>query len=372
MLITCQTIMTTLDKLAPLHLAESWDNSGLLIGHPQQAVTGIVVALDVDQSAVTAAIEGKANLIVAHHPLLFKPLTAIRQDSAQGALISRILRNDIIVVAMHTNLDAAAGGVNDVLAEVLELSAIEPLVPQPRNKLMKLAVYVPKSHLQTVREALLATGAGHIGLYSHCSFAATGEGTFMPQLDSTPFVGRQGQLEYVAEYKLETVVTQANLAQVMSVLKTVHPYEEIAYDLYGLENELPPLTGMGRVGMLRQPLSLQKMAQLVKSRLKISAVKVSGMPENQIKRVAVCGGSGSNFIEQALSAAADVLITGDVKYHEAQHALSNGLALIDAGHFATEIPVVSCLQRYLNNQAENLGWEIPIIAHASKDIFWFA
>jgi putative NIF3 family GTP cyclohydrolase 1 type 2 len=206
-------------------------------------------------------------------------------------------------------------------------------------------------------------------VYSHCSFSAKGEGVFLPLTGATPFIGRQGCLERVAEYKLETCVTEAVRQPVLDAMLAAHPYEEVAYDLYALENTGPAF-GMGRIGILDQSMSLRQFTALIKERLAVSAIKAAGSPDALIRSVAVCGGSGAGFAVQAKQAGADIFVTGDVKYHEAQQALALGLAMVDAGHFATEYPVIAHLVNYLTAVAEKQPVNIPVIAARQKDTFW--
>lgn len=369
MSVKCQTILDSLNKLAPSYLAESWDNVGLLIGNPSHVIRGVAVALDVDMNTVKQAVEQGANLIIAHHPLIFEGITSIRQDKPQGDLLWQVIQNDIQVIAAHTNLDAAWNGVNDALAESIGLKDVRPLMQTYREKLFKLAVFVPASHAERVRSAMGDAGAGHIGAYSHCSFQTQGEGEFLPLSGANPFLGSPGQLERVSECKIETIVDECRCSQVVEAMLTAHPYEEVAYDLYPLVNA-GKAVGIGRIGTLDQQLSLRDFAGLVKTRLGANIVKVSGKPDSLIQTVAVCGGSGADFISRAKAAGADALITGDVKYHEGQEAAGLGLAVIDAGHFATEYPVVAKLVDYLSACSKQAGWDVFIHPVNGQDIFW--
>ncbi len=370
MSISCQTVMDALERLAPARLAESWDNIGLLVGSPDQPVSGIVVALDVDFAAIEFALSCGANLIVSHHPVIFKGITSLRHDTPQGKLLCRLIENRMAVIAVHTNLDSAQGGVNDALAAAIGLEQVHPLQQNHVEKLYKLAVYVPEQQLELVRAALGDAGAGHLGVYSHCSFSTRGEGTFLPLQGAIPFIGQQGTLERVNEYKIETIVSETIRRQVIEAMLAVHPYEEVAYDLYALEDK-GPANGLGRIGVLSQSMQLSQFAARVKECLQVSTVKLAGHPDAIITTAAVCGGSGAEFITQAAEAGADVFITGDVKYHEAQQAVARGLALIDAGHFATEYPVLAYLARYLSNHLKQEKPNIPVTVAPARDISWF-
>ena len=365
----CRTVINALDALAPVRLAEKWDNVGLLVGSPNQSVNRIVVSLDVNHSVIDFAEKTGANLIVAHHPVIFKPITAIRQDTPQGELLYRLIQQDISVIAAHTNLDAARGGVNDALAHAIELKDTAPLTSIQGEQLYKLAVFVPEDYLEQIRSAIGSAGAGHIGQYSNCSFSAKGEGTFLPLMSAKPFIGTNGELEKVSEYKLETIVPESLCRKVIARMLSAHPYEEVAYDLYKLENTAT-LEGQGRIGRLPLPVCLRQFAEIVKAKLKANIIKTVGNPESVIQTVALCGGSGAEFISMAKQAGADVYLTGDIKYHDAQQALSLGLSLVDAGHFSTEVLVIKRLVEYLSTCSQGQQWGIQVYAAPEADVFW--
>lgn len=372
MSVICRDVLHALETLAPPQLAEPWDNVGLLLGDPAQPVQKIMVALDVDQALAAEAITAGADLIVVHHPLIFKGLTRIRTDSPQGKLLADLITAGIAVYAAHTNLDSARGGVNDVLAQKLALTEIRPLTTAYQEPLHKLAVFVPATHVDQVRTAITAAGAGHIGNYSHCTFQTQGTGTFFPLTGAQPFLGRQGKLEFADECRLETVFPASLRSQIIAAMVAAHPYEEVAYDEYQLLNKGPSY-GLGRVGALAAPMGLARFISQVKTALQIGTVRVAGAEaEQQVGTVAVCGGSGASLIQQAVAAGAHVLVTGDVKYHEAQQAAAAGLTIIDAGHFATEQPVVGFVADYLQQWAGKNHWDITIIGNQSnKDAFTF-
>ncbi|NLZ38026.1 MAG: Nif3-like dinuclear metal center hexameric protein [Firmicutes bacterium] len=364
-----QTLINILEKLAPKHLALEWDKIGLQLGNLQGIVTKIYVTLDVSEEALDEAIAMGADFIVTHHPFIFKPLTAIRTDQQKGRLIQRALEADIAIYAAHTNLDLANGGVNDALAQKLGIIETAILQPAGHFPLEKIVVYVPTEYVDNVRNAMSAAGAGWIGNYSHCSFGTKGIGTFLPQEGTTPFVGEQGKLEKVEEVRLETVVPANLRKQVIRAMVQAHPYEEVAYDLYALLNEGQQY-GLGRIGFLEQPCSLADFCLEVKKRLDISFVRVTGDLSKIIKKVSVCGGAGSDLIHAAAFAGADVLVTGDLKYHEAQDADALGLSIIDAGHDATEKVIVPVLCNYLEQQLAEAGYEVEIAASTIKTTPW--
>lgn len=369
MSVKCQVIIDAMERLAPKHLAESWDNVGLLIGSPAQRITKLLVTLDVTKAVVDQAVQDGVDMIITHHPILFKAVSRIRTDVPQGQILASLLKANIAVYAAHTNLDIATGGVNDILASKLNLQNSEPLAVSYTEKLCKLVVFVPKTHMEVVRRAISEAGAGHMGNYSHCTFSSDGTGSFLPLDGARPYIGSNGVLEYVEEARLETIVPEKISRRVLKAMLKVHPYEEVAYDLYQLINSGHSL-GLGRVGKLVAPVPLAEFITQVKMVLGIEYVSVAGSGDKIIKKVAVCGGSGAGFINRTAFVGADVLITGDVKYHEAQDALAAGIAVIDAGHFATENPVVSYVAEYLSECGTKDKWAVDIhIDTVNKDVF---
>ncbi len=359
MSVKCQVIMDAMDKLAPRNLAESWDNVGLLVGSPAQDISKVLVALDVTLPVAEQAVAMGADMIIAHHPLIFKGITNVRTDLPHGRLLSRLLKADIAVYTAHTNLDIAPGGINDILASKLGLQGIEPLAVTTSERLLKLVVFVPETHVEQVRLAIAAAGAGHIGNYSHCTFQVAGTGTFVPLEGTNPFIGKQGKMEYVAEFRVETILPEKISRRVIKAMLKAHPYEEVAYDLYPLTNE-GTIFSLGRIGKLSSPMDLAGFATQVKKALAINFVSVCGPHDKLVKKIAVCGGSGASLIHKAVFAGADVLVTGDVKYHEAQDALAAGMAVIDAGHFATEQPVAAYIAEYLKQCSTGGKWQVEV------------
>ncbi len=367
--VKCRTIMAAMERLAPHELAAGWDNVGLLVGSPEQEISSLLVALDVTPEVAARAAAAGVDMIVVHHPLIFKNLKAIRTDTPPGRTLATLLAAGIAAYAAHTNLDAADGGVNDILAARLGLTDLRPLAAEGRERLLKLAVFVPEGHVEAVRTAITAAGAGHIGNYSHCTFQTPGTGTFLPLAGTKPFTGKQGQLEYAAEYRLETIMPAGVAAAVVDAMLKAHPYEEVAYDIYTLNNPGRAF-GLGRVGRLAAPESFPAFSDRVKTALGLTQVKVAGPTDRQVGTVAVCGGSGADLLAAATTAGADVLVTGDVKYHEAMDAAAIGLTVVDAGHFATERPVLEAVAAHLAACAADDGWGVTIaIDDISRDIF---
>lgn len=331
-----QTVIQYMEQLAPKHVAMENDKIGLQLGSLQKEITGVLVALDVNDAVVDEAISLGANLIVAHHAIIFRPLANLQSDTPMGKVYEKLIKNDIAVYISHTNLDVTDGGMNDWMAEVLDVQDVSPLEDIHTDKLYKLVVFVPKDHHQRVLDAVLNAGAGWIGNYSHCSFNIEGYGTFVPREGTDPYLGTQGKMEKVEEVRIETIVPQSSRNKVIQAMLKSHPYEEVAYDLYGMDLKGRTL-GLGRVGKLTEPVSLESFVQRVKEKFDVPAVRVVGDLNTQIKKVAVVGGSGGRYWKHAIFRGADVLVTGDVDYHTAQDALMAGMTIIDPGHNAEKI-----------------------------------
>lgn len=358
--IKCQSIMQLMENLAPVCLAEEWDNVGLLLGDPGQEVNSILVSLDVTGQVVDEAIKEGADLIVAHHPLIFTPLRTLRSDQPQGALVTRLVQQGIMIYVAHTNLDNAERGVNHLLAQKLGLEETRILKETHQEKLFKVVVFVPQDYLVAVRDAMGDAGAGWIGNYSHCTFRTAGTGTFKALEGANPFIGSQGTLEEVDEYRLETIVSKSLLQPVITAMIKAHPYEEVAYDIYPVV-QAGKVSGLGRVGKLLKAVSLEHFAYMVKEALNAPGLRVAGEPAKQVQTVAVCGGAGAGLVQQAVLSGAQVLVTADVKYHQVQEAQSLGLAVIDAGHAVTERLVVDFLGQYLREELARVQHEVKII-----------
>ena len=366
--LSVQTLIHHLETLAPKRLAFDWDNVGLQVGSPHGTVNKILVTLDVNDCVLSEAKEMGVDFIVTHHPFIFRPLSAVRTDLPQGAMIERAIKDNIRVYAAHTNLDVAVGGVNDALAERLGLSDAEILRPSGFEELEKVTVFVPRGHEDSVRDAMAAAGAGWIGNYSHCSFQAAGTGTFLPREGTDPYIGSQGELERVEELRLETICPAHLRNRVVTAMQKAHPYEEAAYDIYPLKNAGKPY-GLGRVGKI-DPCTLEHFCALVKERLQVSTLRVTGDPERIIQKVAVCGGSGGDLIHAATFAGADVLVTGDLKYHEACDCSAIGLSLIDAGHDATERVIVPVLADWLQKRIVEDGHSADVLCSTLDTAPW--
>ncbi|HJQ29389.1 MAG TPA: Nif3-like dinuclear metal center hexameric protein [Rubrobacter sp.] len=338
-------IAEAVERIAPLDLAEAWDNCGLQVGDPVAETSRVLVALTPLPEVFEEAEETGADFLLFHHPLIFGPLTSIDTDSYPGNLLARAIRNGLAVYAAHTSYDAAPEGVSVALAENLRLQG--PLrVISPRGALRKLVVFVPEEKVDAVAQALAGAGAGVIGDYTECTFRTRGTGTFRGGEDASPFLGEKGRLEKVEEVRLETVVPAHAVRRAVEATTTAHPYEEVALDVYSVEGS-PEGCGYGRVGTLPEPLTAEELRLHVSDSLGFPARLVADTGR-RTKDVAVLGGSGGSFVPEVAASGAHAYVTGDVDYHDALLAESLGLTVIDAGHAATELPSLQPLATRLD------------------------
>jgi dinuclear metal center YbgI/SA1388 family protein len=330
-------VLEAVEKLAPRALAEDWDNVGLQVGAPGAGVARVLVALTPLPEVFEEAEETGADLLLFHHPLIFRPLKSLDTSRYPGDLAARAVRGGISVLAAHTNYDAAPGGVSVALAETLGLRGADRVVV-PRGGMRKIVVFVPAESVEEVADALAGAGAGEIGDYTRCTFRTGGTGTFFGGEGSEPALGQKGRLERVEEVRLETVVPAHLAHRAAAAARAAHPYEEPALDVYAV-NGYPQGCGYGRVGGLQEPLTAEGLREHVSESLGFPARLVADpQPGRRVERVAVLGGSGGSFVRQAVAAGAEAYITGDLDYHDALFAESLGLVAIDAGHAATELP----------------------------------
>ena len=359
-------ISRLMEALYPPYIAEEWDNVGLQIGSYANQVKKIMVTLEADKEIVSEAIKQQIDLIITHHPLFFKPVKAINFDNPQGDIIRNLIQHNISLYAAHTNLDAGSTGLNQYLAEKLELQNITLLDASYSETLYKLVVYVPQDYEVQVRQSITDAGAGHIGKYSHCTFRMPGTGTFLPREGSQPFIGVTGQLEEVVEIRLETIVPQKKLDQVLAAIKKNHPYEEVAYDIYPLVNQDLSYSP-GRIGVLPESMNLRKFCEHVKQKLAINNLRVVGDEQDMVNKIALVSGSGAGFINAAHRNGCDLLLTGDVKYHEAKDAQALGLKIADAGHQQMERLMAPLLAEQLRAGCAAKGYAPEIIIQYSQE-----
>ncbi|MBW6513490.1 MAG: Nif3-like dinuclear metal center hexameric protein [Candidatus Syntrophosphaera sp.] len=350
-------LMAYIEEFAPLTLALDWDNVGLLVGDPKRPVNKVLISLDVTPNAVSKALQIGADLILSHHPLIFRPLNRITDP-----LLLQLIENKISVISLHTNLDVAPGGVNNALAEALGLQIIDHLTAEQGGKWYHLCVTVPADHLNAVSTAAFQAGAGKIGNYSSCSTRHGITGTFKPQPGAKPYLEQPDALGLtkVAEEELEFMVDEASLTKVLDVIKNSHPYETPLVYFFPVATPNPAY-GLGLVGKFSPDLSLTEIARLVSERLKCRRPRLwtAGLsPQTKVERIAVCGGAGASILKSA-GQKANLVITGDIGYH---NLLDSRIPIIDAGHFYTEYPVLEYLRNRL--QTKDIACEVlPLEEH---------
>lgn len=334
-MLTVATVIDELNRFAPRDLAADWDNVGLLLGDRAAPVRRVMTCLTVTPESVAEAVESGTQLTVTHHPILFRPVKQLTTGTPEGRMLLALIRAGVAVYCPHTAFDNTRDGINESLARRLGLTAIKPLRHREAPRQCKIVVFVPDSDLGRVSDALFAAGAGNIGQYSQCSFRLAGTGTFFGSDATNPTVGQKGRREEVSEWRLEAICAEALVPQAVAAMRKAHSYEEPAYDVYPLRPQ-PSLLGEGRLGRIPQPISLRELAHTVQNTLKAGPVQLVGTPDRVIEQVAIVCGAGGEFLGDAVRTRADVLITGEMRFHDYQSAQAQGLALILPGHYATE------------------------------------
>ena len=347
---TGKDVIKYLEAWAPKGIAWERDNVGLQVGDPKIKIKNILLSLDLSEEVIESAKKDNCNLIITHHPLLFYPLKNLDVSKNRiSKMIQTLIKNEMTLYSAHTNLDFTKFGVSYQLANRLELKKIRFLKNLSQNQ-VKLIVFVPETHLNNVAEAIHNAGGGVIGEYSNCSFRTCGTGVFKGSDLSKPLIGKKQVLETVEEIKFEAVVDKWNLDQVISSMKIAHPYEEVAFDIYPLQNENVNY-GIGAIGDLDKAMTTNEFLKFVSSKLKIPTFRHTKSHKSKIKTVAVCGGSCSELIDESIRHKADAFITADIKYHAFQDA-EEKILLIDAGHYETEVPVLDELKKRLKKFLE--------------------
>lgn len=334
-------IVSHFESIAPTSLQEKYDNSGLQVGSAEQDIERALICVDCTEDVVNEAVEKNCGLIISHHPLIFDGLKRLTGSDHVQRTILKAIKNDIALYAIHTNLDNVIEGVNGRLADVLGIKA-ERVIRPMTDRLLKLCVHVPVANFEKVRNALFAAGAGVIGDYSECSFSVKGQGTFKPEEGAEPSTGQIGERESVEELRLEVILFKWRKRQVLAAMNAAHEYEEVAYELVELGNEHLGL-GSGLLGSLPEPISEDAFIDLVKSKLMVPFVRHSAKLGTSVQRIAICGGSGSFLLEDAIALGADAFVTADLKYHQFQEP-DNQLLMIDAGHYETERSTMQLLR----------------------------
>jgi dinuclear metal center YbgI/SA1388 family protein len=326
-------ICSYLDSVVPLSFQESYDNSGLQTGNPETDISSAIIALDITEEVIDEAIAAECDLVITHHPLIFRPLKKITGSTYVERVLIKAIKSEVAIYSCHTNLDIIKEGVSRKMASKLNLQNVRVLSPL-KHQFLKLVTYIPESYLEKVREAVFMAGAGRIGNYDKCSFGTSGTGTFRAGEGTKPFVGRKGELHLEKEIRFETVLPANIKDQVIMNLIGAHPYEEVAYDIYSIENEYSE-AGLGCVGELLKETDEPAFLQSLSDIFKAEGIKFSKLTGKKIKRVALCGGAGISLLGEALRARADVFVTADLRYHDFFNA-ENRLLLTDIGHYESE------------------------------------
>jgi dinuclear metal center YbgI/SA1388 family protein len=351
--------------------AAAWDNVGLQVGDPDWPVARVLVSLDVTSAVVDEAATSAHTFVIAHHPLLFRPLRTLTPDSAAGRVALSAARHGVAVAAAHTNLDVSRDGTgtSDPVADVLGLERRGPLALDLTDAdHVKLVTFAPDEAAGAVLDALAAVGAGRIGAYERCAFTVQGTGTFLPGADADPYSGTAGVVTEEREQRIEMVVPRRLAGDAVDALRRAHPYEEVAYDLVGLVDGADG--GLGLIGTMPEPTTLEEVAGRIRTGLPAPGLRVAGDPDRLVSRVAVVGGAGESLIGAARARGADLLVTGDLRHHVVLDTLEDGLCLIDAGHHATEVAAMPRLVEALAHDGRERGLEAPVLASATSTAPW--
>ena len=330
---TIKDITRLLEQDTPLTYAEDFDNVGLLVGNPNTPVSKVLITLDTTLDVLEEAIQTGCNLVISFHPIIFSGLKKITGRNYVERIVMKAIENKIAIYAPHTALDNQWEGVNGKICDLLNLNDRQILLPK-KETLLKLSTYIPSDHLETVKEALFAAGAGHIGNYSSCSFSFQGTGTFKGSNNSTPAIGKPNVLENILEHNLQVIVPKHAKNNVIAALNKSHPYEEVAFDLFKIENSNHRI-GLGMVGSLESPIKESEALELLKNIFNTSIIRHSGFLGKSVQRIAVLGGSGAFAINAAKTAGADLFVTSDLKYHDFFKA-EKTIVLADIGHYESE------------------------------------
>jgi dinuclear metal center YbgI/SA1388 family protein len=329
-------VLQWLAQTAPLHLAEEWDNVGLLLGDPNQPVERVMTCLGVTNETANEAVERGANVIVTHHPVMFRGVKRLVESEPEGRVLRKLIRANVAVYSAHTAFDNAPGGINDTLAERLGLHEVRPL--QSSSEVCKIIVFVPEKDVDAVSDALFRAGAGRIGAYRECSFRVLGSGTFFGGDETNPAVGQRGRRETVSEYRLEVICPTERIDGAVRAMRGAHSYEEPAFDIVPLQPYANRTNqpGIGRLGRLAAPVVLGEFVALVKKVLSIDSAQFVGRKEQPVQKAAIVCGAGRELLERVLDSGADILLTGELRFHDCLAAEARGMALVLPGHYASE------------------------------------
>jgi len=348
-------IVDFFEEMAPTRLQENYDNAGLIIGNFDDEISKALISVDVTDEVIDEALAKGCQLIISHHPLVFKALKKFSGKSLTEKLVVRAIKNDLAIYAIHTNLDNIMSGVNSILADKLGIKNTYILSPS-NSKLNKVVCFCPTEYAEKVKKAMFDAGAGNIGNYDSCSFNVEGKGSFRGLEGSKPFVGNKGEVHYEDEVRIESIIADFKTPKLIKEMIAAHPYEEVAYDIYQLENK-STLTGAGMIGELEEEIPINDFLEFVKKKLNAQHIRHNKLIDRKVKKVAICGGSGSFLINSASAQKADVYITGDIKYHEFfEH--QGEMTIVDAGHFETEQFTKELIHSFLNEKFPNFAVQI--------------
>ena len=351
-------ITKTIESLAPLSLQEKYDNSGLIVGDPKMEITKTLISFDVTEKVIEEAKSIGANLIISHHPIIFGGIKKLTSSNYVERVVIQAIKNDIALYAVHTNLDNVIEGTNRILAEKLNLEKLKVLQSM-ENQLFKLVVFVPTSHLEKVKDAIFEAGAGHIGNYDQCSYSTNGKGSFSALEGANPFVGSLNERHTEEESRLETIFPAHLKGAVIQAMTNVHPYEEVAYDIYALDKKDKNI-GAGVIGILENEMTEKDFLLKLKNITQAKCIRHTDLRNKAIKKVAICGGSGAFLIKNAMHSKADIYITGDVKYHEFFDA-EDKMIIADIGHFESEQFTTELLYDFIKEKFPTFAVQISDI-----------
>jgi len=365
-MVKIREVTAFLEEIAPLDYQESYDNARLITGNPDTEVSGVLVSLDAIEPVIDEAIERSCNLVIAHHPIVFRGMKSLTGKNYVERTVIKAIKNDIAIYAIHTNLDNVHIGVNKKICEKIGLEQLQILAPKA-DTLSKLVTFVPEADTDRVVSALSQAGAGVIGNYTKCSFQVTGTGTFKPNEQANPHIGAQNQLERVAEQRVEMIFPRPLTSRVLQALRAAHPYEEVAYFLHNLENKNPEV-GAGMIGELPEPLEEQDFLQHLKESMTLACIRHTRLLGKKIKKIAVCGGAGGFLLNHALRQGADVFVTADYKYHEFFDA--DGRTIIaDIGHYESEVYTKELLGDLLSKKF--VTFAVHLAKTVTNPVFYF-
>ena len=348
-------LLCAINELAPFSLQEDYDNSGLLVGDPDKEVSKGLITLDITEDVLDEAIQNKCDVVISHHPFIFDGLKKVTGEKPAEKLLVKAIKNDLSVISVHTNLDTVYSGVNSKLSELIGLENVKVLSSK-KGLLKKLVVFCPKDHSDDVRMAIFKAGAGKIGDYDWCSYNIRGKGSFRAGEGANPFVGNVNELHYEEEDRIETIYPSYIEKEVINAMINAHPYEEVAYDLYPLDNEFDRV-GAGMIGQLKSPMPVNKFLSLLENKFQTGVIRYNSNFEKEIKTVALCGGSGSFLLDKAIAAGADAFVTADVKYHLFFEAKEK-ILIADIGHYESEQFTKDLLYEMISKKFINFALQI--------------